>query len=114
MITDCAMLQYKLYLAFVKGVFLFYLIVFTPFKIVLIRFQAGSNGLSLICVITSDNSIVLCSPSAPSHSLLDRRCVDKVSQVDEGIWIAFSGTAHCVSDNTSNNCLSMVLTTILV
>ena len=53
--------------------------------------KAGANGLSLVCIVTSDNSVVLCSPSAPSYSLMDKRCVDKVSQVDEGMWIAFAG-----------------------
>ena len=55
--------------------------------------RAGENGMTLVCIVTSDNSVVLCSPSAPSNSLMDRRCIDKVSQVDEGIWIAFSGLA---------------------
>jgi 20S proteasome alpha/beta subunit len=53
--------------------------------------NAGANGLSLVCIATSENSVVLCSPSLPSSSLMDRRCVDKVSMVDEGIWIAFAG-----------------------
>lgn len=53
--------------------------------------NAGANGLSLVCIATSENSVVLCSPSLASSSLMDRRCVDKVSKVDEGIWIAFAG-----------------------
>ena len=53
--------------------------------------KAGSNGLSLVCIITATNSIVLCSPAVLSHSLMDRRCIDKVSKVDEGIWVAFAG-----------------------
>jgi 20S proteasome alpha/beta subunit len=53
--------------------------------------KAGANGLSLVCIITAANSIVLCSPALPSHNLMDRRCVDKVSKVDEGIWVAFAG-----------------------
>lgn len=53
--------------------------------------NAGANGLSLVCIATSEKSIILCSPSMPSSSLMDRRCIDKVSMVDEGIWIAFAG-----------------------
>lgn len=53
--------------------------------------KAGANGVSLVCIITAENSIVLCSPAVPSHSLMDRRCIDKVSKVDEGIWVAFAG-----------------------
>jgi 20S proteasome alpha/beta subunit len=53
--------------------------------------KAGANGLSLVCIVTAANSIVLCSPSLPSHGLMDRRCIDKVSKVDEGIWVAFAG-----------------------
>ena len=53
--------------------------------------RAGENGLSLVCISTTDNSIVLCTPAAPTYSLLDRRCIDKVSKIDEGIWIVFAG-----------------------
>ena len=53
--------------------------------------RAGENGLPLVCISTTDNSIVLCTPAAPTFSLLDRRCIDKVSKVDEGIWIVFAG-----------------------
>ena len=53
--------------------------------------KAGANGPSLVCIISGDDSVVLCSPAAPTNSLMDRRCIDKVSQVDESIWIAFSG-----------------------
>ena len=53
--------------------------------------KAGENGMTLVCVVTSNNSVILCSPSATSHCLMDKRCIDKVSQVDEGIWIAFAG-----------------------
>lgn len=53
--------------------------------------RAGANGLSLVCISTNENSIVLCTPAAPSNSLLDRRCIDKVSKVDEGIWVVFAG-----------------------
>lgn len=53
--------------------------------------KAGSNGPSLVCIISGGESVVLCSPAVSANSLLDRRCIDKVSQVDESIWIAFAG-----------------------
>lgn len=53
--------------------------------------KAGANGLPLVCIVTDEDSVVLCSPAASTHSLMDRRCIDKVSQVDEGVWIAFAG-----------------------
>jgi len=55
--------------------------------------KAASKGQSLICCLTKDNKIILCCPSQTSQLLLDRRAVDKVSQVDENLYIAFAGLA---------------------
>ena len=66
--------------------------------------QAGENGESLICLVTAEQSIVLVCPSLSSSSsqLLDRRCVDKISRIEDGIWIATAGllgdTRHLVRE----------------
>ena len=54
--------------------------------------RAGGNGQSLVCMVTTDGSIVLVCPVEPESSrLLDHRAADKVSRVDDGIWIASAG-----------------------
>ena len=64
--------------------------------------QAGEQGESLICLVTAEKSIMLVCPalSSSSSQLLDRRCVDKISRIEDGIWIATAGllgdTRHLV------------------
>ena len=54
--------------------------------------QAGENGAPVVCLTTSERSIVLVYPaSARMARLLDRRCVDKLARVDDGIWLATAG-----------------------
>ena len=55
--------------------------------------QAGEQGESLICLLTSEKSIMLVCPalSSSSSQLLDRRCVDKISRIEDGIWMATAG-----------------------
>lgn len=54
--------------------------------------RAGENGQSLVCLVTAEGSIVLvCPMEQESSRLLDHRSIDKVSRVDDGIWIASAG-----------------------
>ena len=55
--------------------------------------QAGEQGESLICLVTAEKSIMLVCPalSSSSSQLLDRRCIDKISRIEDGIWIATAG-----------------------
>ena len=54
---------------------------------------AASRGDSLICIATEDNCVVLCTPTGSRAVLQDRRVIDKISKVDDGIWAAFAGLA---------------------
>lgn len=52
--------------------------------------MACEKGEPLVCTI-SMGGILLCYKSQPSDALLDRRAVDKVSQIDDNIWLTFAG-----------------------
>eukprot|EP01041_Mallomonas_annulata_P014111 gene14111-30031_t len=54
---------------------------------------AADKGQMLACIQTIDGQIILCSPSLSSLSLLDRRAVDKISPIEDNIWVAFAGLA---------------------
>lgn len=54
---------------------------------------AASRGDSLICIATEDNCLVLCTPTGSRAALQDRRVIDKISKLDEGLWAAFAGLA---------------------
>lgn len=55
--------------------------------------EAGKRGASLLCARSAkDGEVMICIPSPPAvDALLDRRSIDKISRIDDGIWCAFSG-----------------------
>jgi 20S proteasome alpha/beta subunit len=56
--------------------------------------NAGMKGSPILCSQTSTNEIVVCIPTSPSmQSLQDRRAVDKLAKISDGIWFAFAGLA---------------------
>jgi len=52
--------------------------------------KASKKGSSLIACC-SDNTIVLCTPTSSNYELLDRRYIDKVSEVWDGLWMCSTG-----------------------
>lgn len=52
--------------------------------------KAGKKGVPLIACC-SDNAIVLCTLTSPNYELLDRRYLDKVSEVWDGLWMCCTG-----------------------
>jgi len=56
--------------------------------------NAGLRGAPILCSQSAENDIVLCLPTpAAVQTLQDRRSVDKVAKVGDGLWLAFSGLA---------------------
>ena len=52
--------------------------------------KASKKGISLIaCSI--ENALILCSPTPSEFDLLDRRYLDKVSEIWDGLWICSTG-----------------------
>jgi 20S proteasome alpha/beta subunit len=53
---------------------------------------ASEKGSTVVCLPTSDDGIVICIESNPDFDiLLDRRSADKLSKIDDNIWLTFSG-----------------------
>ena len=53
---------------------------------------ASERGATVICAPVSDSSLIICIESDPEFDvLLDRRLIDKISKVDDNIWMCFSG-----------------------
>lgn len=56
--------------------------------------NAGLRGAPILCSQSAENDIILCLPTpAAVQALQDRRSVDKVAKVGDGLWLAFSGLA---------------------
>lgn len=56
--------------------------------------NAGLKGAPILCSQTNDGDVILCVPTpADIQTLQDRRSVDKVAQIGDGLWFAFSGLA---------------------
>lgn len=56
--------------------------------------NAGLKGASVLCSQSAENDIILCVPTpAAVQTLQDRRSVDKVAKIGDGLWIAFAGLA---------------------
>lgn len=56
--------------------------------------NAGLRGASVLCSQSADGDIILCVPTKPEiQTLQDRRSVDKVAKIGDGLWLAFSGLA---------------------
>ena len=54
---------------------------------------AAEKGETVLCLPTSDDGFIVCIPSDPNHDILiDKRVIDKISKIDNEIWLAFSGT----------------------
>jgi 20S proteasome alpha/beta subunit len=53
---------------------------------------AAEIGESVLCLPTSDDGFIACIPSDLIHDILvDKRGIDKISKIDDEIWLAFSG-----------------------
>jgi 20S proteasome alpha/beta subunit len=56
--------------------------------------NAGLLGGSVLASTSKDGEVILCIPVPLKLQLLqDKRSVDKVSKLSDGLWIAFSGLA---------------------
>ena len=70
--------------------------------------EAGLKGASILCSHTSDGEVVLCIPTREdTQTLQDRRSVDKVAKISEGMWLAFSGLAgdgRAITKSARNFC----------
>ena len=56
--------------------------------------KAGLRGASVLCSESVDGDIILCVPTPMEiQTLQDRRSVDKVTKISDGLWMAFSGLA---------------------
>jgi 20S proteasome alpha/beta subunit len=56
--------------------------------------NAGLRGSSVLCCRAKGGEVLLCVPTpTETQQLQDRRGVDKVARVSEGIWMAFAGLA---------------------
>lgn len=56
--------------------------------------NAGLRGSPILCSSSSNGEVLICIPT-PSYlqALQDRRYIDKLTKVHDGIWFAFSGLA---------------------
>lgn len=53
---------------------------------------ASEKGSTVVCAPVNDNSLVVCIESDPDFDiLLDKKHIDKISKVDDNIWMCFSG-----------------------
>ena len=52
--------------------------------------KAAKKGAPLIACCSND-IIVLCSPTSSNYELLDRRYIDKISEVWDGLWMCSTG-----------------------
>jgi len=52
---------------------------------------ASKKGAPIICIKAMNNSLVLCCLSQDTRFLLDQRSIDKISRIDDSIWMGFSG-----------------------
>ena len=53
---------------------------------------AAGRGYSAVCIPTSNRELIICTESNRIDDiLLDRRLVDKVSRLDDNVWMIFSG-----------------------
>ncbi|KAJ1419882.1 nucleophile aminohydrolase [Ochromonadaceae sp. CCMP2298] len=56
--------------------------------------NAGLRGASVLCCRAKGGEVLICVPTpTETQQLLDRRGVDKVARVSEGIWLVFAGLA---------------------
>lgn len=56
--------------------------------------NAGLRGSPVLCSLTSNGEVVVCMPTELKiQALQDRRSVDKLSKVCDGIWFTFAGLA---------------------
>lgn len=56
--------------------------------------NAGLKGAPILCSHAVNGDVILCVPTpADIQTLQDRRSVDKVAQIGDGMWFAFSGLA---------------------
>lgn len=56
--------------------------------------NAGLKGASILCSNTIEGDVIMCVPTpADIQTLQDKRSVDKVAQISDGLWFAFSGLA---------------------
>jgi 20S proteasome alpha/beta subunit len=55
--------------------------------------KATEYGSVLAGIIAEDQYLLLCTSSAAIQTFLDRKCIDKIEQVDDEIWATFSGFA---------------------
>jgi 20S proteasome subunit alpha 4 len=54
---------------------------------------AAEKGELVACVITSEGDFVVITPSRKLENFVDKRSVDKLSKLDDGLWMVFSGLA---------------------
>jgi hypothetical protein len=56
--------------------------------------NAGLKGSPILCSQTATDEVIVCIPTSPGlQSLQDRRSVDKLAKITDGIWFAFAGLA---------------------
>ena len=70
--------------------------------------KAGENGAPLICIVTSNHSIIIGTPFLELDHLMDRRCIEKISKVEEGVYIATAGTFLIVILLINLKCLTKI------
>ena len=53
---------------------------------------ASKNGAPIICIKAENNAIIMCCISLlETRALLEKRAIEKVSLIDDSIWMGFSG-----------------------
>jgi hypothetical protein len=57
--------------------------------------DTSEQGLTVVCLPSQDDSLILCVEGDPDFDiLLDKRSIDKISKIDDNIWLVSSGLAE--------------------
>ena len=55
--------------------------------------EAANKGNLISCVVSAEGDFVLATPSQKLENFVDRRSVDKLSFLDDDLWMVFAGLA---------------------